>query len=159
VRALASAAFGLFAAWTLTVLMLHVLGPWLAAIGEANPPDVQAGITTAVIIFIFVASQAGLLLAGFIIARGFRLPQGRIAAQRMPMEAGPASSSSVVLSRPAQLAEQLRSRLEVYQPPSRSDVLAVAVSGRPRAQAWDAPRLGELYRRPQVARHQRRREA
>ncbi len=159
VRALAAAAFGLFACWTLTVLILHVLEPWLAALGETNPPDVQAGITTAVIVFIFAASQAALLLAGFVIARGFRLSLGRTPAAQMKMEVERAASSSIALSRPALLAEQLRARLEVHQPPSRGDVLAVAVSGRPRTEAWAAPRLGDLYRRPQVARHEKRRDA
>ncbi len=157
VRALATAAFGLFAGWTLTVLMLHALEPWIVAMGEAKPPDVQAGITTAVIVFIFAAGQAGLLLAGFVIARGFRLNPRRVAAAKMPVDAAPLASASIALSRPALLAQQLRAHTEIYQSRSRNEGLA-ALSHTPRAEAWAAPRLGELYRRPQVARQERRRE-
>jgi type IV secretion system protein VirB6 len=158
VRALATAAFGLCGGWTLNVLMLRALEPWLAALGEARVPDVQTGVTAAVIVFIFAVSQAGLLLAGFIIARGFRLNPVRAPAAKTRGEAEPAVFPPVMLSRPAQLAEHLRARIEVYQPQSRGEALAAAVSHSPRAEAWAAPRLGELYRRPQPARHERRRD-
>jgi type IV secretion system protein VirB6 len=163
VRALAAAAFGLFGGWTLTVLTLHALAPWLSALSKSGPlgaADVQIGITTAVIVFVFAASQAGLLLAGFIIARGFRLApqQGRLANPR-PARETVSMGSMLPVSRPSRLAEQLQFRTEIYETPGRNGVLAAALSRGPRLEAPPAPRLGDLYRRPAISRHEPRREA
>jgi type IV secretion system protein VirB6 len=159
VRAIAAAAFGLAGGWTVTVLMLHALEPWLAALAEANVPDIQTGITTAVIVFIFAASQAAFVLAGFVIARGFRLNLESKRAARANPEPESAAAVAPPLSRPALLAEQLKSRVETHEAAGRSFALEAAVSRSPHREAWAAPRLGDLYRRPQVARHAQRREA
>ncbi len=76
VRALAASAFGLLSTWTLSILMLHTIAPWLDALSDPGAnglPDAQTGVTTAVIVLVFAASQFGALLAGIVIARGFRL--------------------------------------------------------------------------------------
>ena len=83
VRALAASAFGLLSAWSLTILMLHAAEPWLDSLadGGANGlADPHTGVTTAIIVLVFCAAQFGLMLAGIMIARGFRLPVPRAAA-------------------------------------------------------------------------------
>ena len=90
VRALGACAFGLISAWSLTVLMLHAVQPWmdsLSDIGANGIADARAGITTAIIVLVFCAAQFALLLAGIVIARGFRLPAATRAATPAPAPA------------------------------------------------------------------------
>lgn len=157
VRALTAAAFALFGAWTLTVLMLHVLEPWLAALAQRGAdglPEVQIGLTTATIVFVFAASQAILLLAGIVIARGFRLDLGRPGRQAMsaPGRDGAAwSAPRDLLSRPAQLAEQLQRRDDPYAGFGRNHG-AVARDSRTASGPLAGAHLADFYRRPAVAR-------
>ncbi len=112
VRALAACAFGLLSAWSLTVLMLHAVDPWLDALADVGAnglADARTGITAAIIVLVFCAAQLGLMLAGIMIARGFRLPSRapRAASQTMAHQAMPASTPLDLISRPARLAELL----------------------------------------------------
>jgi type IV secretion system protein VirB6 len=162
IRALAAAAFGLFGAWTLIVLTLHALAPWLSALSERNEtglPDAQIGITTSVIVFIFAASQAGILLAGFMIARGFRLNFGRSSGPHPARDAAHAPPPVTLVSRPARLAEQLQLREEAYPYLSRTGAVAGGAGLRRLEIPLAAARpLGDFARRPAVTRHDRRRE-
>ena len=160
VRALASAAFGLTSAWTLTILMLHALEPWLRALGqvdETGMPSFQIAITTAVIVFVFAASQAGLLLAGLVIARGFRLGARAPTAAAPAQQPGSNASSFEMISRPARLAEQLQRLGDSHSWTERPLLVAAAARGgrsAAGAPAVNAQYPGDLYRRPAVSRNQ-----
>lgn len=157
VRAIAAAAFALFGAWTLTVLMLHVLEPWLVALarrGADGLPVGQIGLTTATIVFVFAASQASLLLASIVVARGFRLNFRGQERHGAPAPAGDGSASFApreLLSRPAQLAEQLQRRDEPYAAMG-STRWAVARDSRSAGGVLPAADLADFYRRPAIAR-------
>lgn len=115
VRALAAAGFALLSGWTLIVLMLSALQPWLVELAQqqqAQNIDVQTAITTAAIVFVFAAAEAGLVLAGIMVARGFELRLTRRRSADVPTAQG---SRTIVqptpfelASRPARLAEQLQ---------------------------------------------------
>jgi type IV secretion system protein VirB6 len=161
VRALAGAAFALLSAWSLSALMLNVLDSWLAALDLRNAdglPDVQIAITTAAIVFVFAVSQLGLLLAGLVIARGFRLsfaPRRESPAQeaiRAPVNLH--SSVECTSSRSSTLADPLERAGETSVLTARSVATASAsraMNGRNASAgiAVQAPHLGDLtYRRP-----------
>ena len=46
--------------------------------------DARTGITAAIIVLVFCAGQFALLLAGIVIARGFRLPGAAARRERTP---------------------------------------------------------------------------
>ncbi|HMH65050.1 MAG TPA: type IV secretion system protein, partial [Rhizomicrobium sp.] len=160
VRALGACAFGLLSAWSLTVLMLHAVQPWMDAlsdVGAGGLADAHTGITAAIIVLVFCASQFALLLAGIMIARGFRLPaRSRPAAQAIAPQAETMASPLDMISRPARLAEQL-ARHEA--PASYADRTAAMVAGTAYATRSSAVLaaaasggVGDLYRRPAVRR-------
>jgi type IV secretion system protein VirB6 len=156
VRALAAAAFGLLSTWTLTVLMLHAVRPWLEALSPGGIPDARTGITTAIIVLIFSASQFGALLAGIAIARGFRVSAHRTAAPATAADIQVSSSPLDLISRPARLAEQLTQPAASVTWMDRAGATAAATQMVRRdaaagATAASVP-LGDLYRRPAVTR-------
>ena len=57
--------------------MLHVIEPWLFELAGQRQfgalPDGQLAMSSVAIVLVFSASQVGLALAGFMIARGFSL--------------------------------------------------------------------------------------
>jgi type IV secretion system protein VirB6 len=167
VRALCVAAFALLSTWTLVVLMLGALDPWLTELLQQTTSgqiDVQTAMTTASIVFVFTASQLGLVVIGAIVALGFRLnPRIRASITQSRAVEAPVNGTvpQALLSRPARLAEQL------YQMPSAAafphgTVTAVrSVSSRrtPVGSAYsgfDIIRSGDWYRRPVVSRTPRR---
>jgi type IV secretion system protein VirB6 len=162
VRALAACAFGLISSWSLSVLMLHAIQPWLEALsdpGVNGMPDAQTGVTTSVIVLVFAASQFGALFAGIVIARGFRLAANpRPARANATAEAAQALMPLDMVSRPARLAEQL-ARTET--PQSDRAVAAGANIAHARREGASptlaaAPvHIGDLYRRPAVRRDAR----
>lgn len=162
VRALGACAFGLISAWSLTVLMLHAVQPWmesLSEIGAGGIADARTGITAAIIVLVFCASQFALLLAGIVIARGFCLPGAARAAQA-PAPAPQATTMTLpldMISRPARLAEQM-GRLETSSVTTdRAAASATAASaGRATVMAAAQGRIGDMYRRPAVNREVRR---
>jgi type IV secretion system protein VirB6 len=165
VRALAASAFGLLSAWSLTVLMLHAVQPWLDAlsdVGAGGLADAHTGITAAIIVLVFCASQFGLLLAGIVIARGFRLPAAKPAATSQAAAPGAASAAMPLdmISRPARLAEQLGRHdapaSYVERASATAATLAHAGRGSSVAAAVTPGRIGDLYRRPAVNREARR---
>jgi len=164
-RALAASAFGLLSAWSLTVLMLHAVQPWLDALSDVGAnglADAHTGITAAIIVLVFCASQFGLLLAGIVIARGFRLPAARRTATSQA--AAPQTASAAMpldmISRPARLAEQLGRHDASSVTADRAGATAANVVRAGRGSsvaATSAPgHIGDFYRRPAVTRTARR---
>ena len=163
VRALGACAFGLLSAWSLTVLMLHAVQPWLDALSDVGAnglADAHTGITAAVIVLVFCASQFGLLLAGIVIARGFRLPAARRSATNQT--AAPQAESIAMpldmISRPARLAEQLahQGAPSAYTDRAGTTAAAAVAASRSGAAVAAPGRIGDLYRRPAVSREARR---
>jgi type IV secretion system protein VirB6 len=167
VRALAACAFGLVSAWSLTILMLHAAEPWLNALGEVGAngmADPHTGITTAIIVLVFSAAQLGLLLAGVMIARGFRLPSRLPRATSQTTTATQTAMAAMpldLISRPARLAEQLshyQDTQALYG--ERTYATAASVTYARREESGPVPtietRIGDSYRRPVVRREGRR---
>ncbi len=162
-RALGAAAFALLSTWTLSVLMLDALDPWLAELAQqatSGQMAVQTAMTTASIVFVFTASEVGLIVVGGIVALGFRLAPRAVGnlAQKSVIEA-PVSSSAppTLLSRPARLAEQLYRLPSAAALASGTSAAARAVAaGRASAAAAypgsEPARHSDWYRRPTVSR-------
>jgi type IV secretion system protein VirB6 len=163
VRALGACAFGLISAWSLTVLMLHAVQPWmdsLSDIGAGGIADARTGITAAIIVLVFCAAQFALLLAGIVIARGFRLPGAVRTAAAAPAPALQAATMALpldMISRPARLAEQLgRGEAPAVYADRAAATGAAAIAGRATVVAAAPGRIGDMYRRPAVNREARR---
>ena len=165
VRALAACAFGLLSAWSLTILMLHAVEPWLNAladVGSNGLADARTGITAAIVVLVFCAAQLGLMVAGIMIARGFRLPgrAPRTASQMMVHQAMPASTPLELISRPARLAELLahQDTAAIYGERTLATATSVTHTRREGSSPGAAveTRIGDSYRRPAVRREGRR---
>jgi type IV secretion system protein VirB6 len=153
VRALGAAAFASLSAWALIVLMLAVLEPWLIAMARQraeNVLDVSTAVTTASIVFVFAASQAALVIAGAVIALGFRLNLTRQAPDR-EAAARPERAAVHSVSRAEHLAEQLRrDSASVF---TRSGVTASAARAmRSDPSFTPTTRIGDAGRRPAITR-------
>ena len=158
VRALGACTFGLIGAWSLTILMLHAVQPWmesLSDIGANGIADARTGITAAIIVLVFCASQFAALFAAIVIARGFRLP-GAVRTTSEPAALAPAAVAANpldMISRPARLAEQL-GRFETSSTTTDRTTAAASagIAGRGPAVAAPQGRIGDMYRRPAVNR-------
>ena len=153
VRALLASAFAALAAWTLILLMLRVVDPWLAGLAqdrEINRLDVQAAMSAASVVFVFTGAQVGVVIAALVIAMGFRF------GVRRPVEAAaagpayaPAPAAAELTSRATILAEQLRRFEASFAPRER---VAGASAGRGAAapagmEPLSAPLAGDVWRR------------
>jgi type IV secretion system protein VirB6 len=165
VRALAASAFGLLSGWSLTVLMLHAVQPWMDALSDVGAnglADARTGITAAIIVLVFCAAQIGLALAGVMIARGFRLPahSPRAASQAAATQTAQAFLPLDLISRPARLAEQMahQDTSTVYGERANATATSVAFARREGSNpvATGPARIGDSYRRPAVTREGRR---
>ncbi|MBW8709364.1 MAG: type IV secretion system protein [Alphaproteobacteria bacterium] len=163
VRALGVCAFGLISAWSLTVLMLHAVQPWmdiLSEVGAGGIADARTGITAAIIVLVFCASQFALLLAGIVIARGFRLPGAARQPAATPAPAVRGADMALpldMISRPARLAEQLgRGEAPAAYAERAVTAGAAAMAGRGAVAAASPARIGDMYRRPAVTNEARR---
>jgi type IV secretion system protein VirB6 len=166
VRALAASAFGLLSGWSLTVLMLHAVDPWmdkLSDVGANGLSDARTGVTAAIIVLVFCAAQFGLMLAGIMIARGFRLPSRtpRAASQAAVMQTAQTLMPLDLISRPARLAEQLAHPETSTAYGERIHATATSVTyarreGSSGPTAAGPARIGDSYRRPAVTREGRR---
>ncbi|HUE62835.1 MAG TPA: type IV secretion system protein [Rhizomicrobium sp.] len=165
VRALAASAFGLLSAWSLTILMLHAVEPWLDSLADGGTnglADPHTGVTTAIIVLVFCAAQLGLMLAGIMIARGFRLPSraSRATSRTDAAYTAPAAMPLDMISRPARLAEQLAHQETTSLYGERTHATATSVTyARREGSGPAAPvesRIGDSYRRPAVRREGRR---
>jgi type IV secretion system protein VirB6 len=166
VRTLVACAFGLLSAWSLTILMLHAAEPWLKTLSEVGAnglADPHTALTTAIIVLVFCAAQLGLMLAGVMIARGFRLPAraARVTSQTTAITQTAQSVSPLdMISRPARLAEQMK----LLDMPESSGERALATAagvtysrreGSANPVATIETRIGDSYRRPAVRREGR----
>jgi type IV secretion system protein VirB6 len=165
VRALAAAAFGLLSGWSLTVLMLHAVDPWMDALSDVGAnglSDARTGVTAAIIVLVFCAAQFGLMLAGIMIARGFRLPSRvpRAASQAAATQTAQALLPLDLISRPARLAEQLahQETSAAYGERTHAPATSVTYARREGSSpvASSPARIGDSYRRPAVMREGRR---
>ena len=161
VRALGACAFGLISAWSLTILMLHAVQPWmesLSDIGANGIADARTGITAAIIVLVFCASQFAVLLAAIVIARGFRLPGATRTATATAVAAPAAVANPLdMISRPARLAEQLgRFETSSVTTDRTAAAASAAIAGRGPVMAAAQGRIGDMYRRPAVNREARR---
>lgn len=168
VRALAASAFGLLSAWSLAILMLHAAEPWLNALAETGAnglPEPHTAITTAIIVLVFSAAQLGLMLAGIMIARGFRLPSRTPRLTSHTSQTLNATAQTVMpldlISRPARLAEQLalQETTSIYGGRTHAAAISVTYSRREGSGPAATPvetRLGDSYRRPAVRREGQR---
>ena len=163
VRALTAAALALLCTWTLSILMLDAITPWLAAL-EEPAPLAQSGITAAMIVLVFAFGQIALVLAAIMIARGFRLsgPVRRMPAATTDRTVRPSVTQETPL-RPALLSEQLaRSELPTAWV-GRATLAAASVAGGARREpamgvaTAATARIGDLYRRPAVGKREGRR--
>jgi type IV secretion system protein VirB6 len=153
VRALAASAFALLSGWVLIVLMLSALQPWLVELAgqqDAGHIDVQTAITTSAVVFVFAAAEAGLVLAGIIVARGFDLRVARRSADTRQARGSGAQSQLTpfeLSSRPARLAEQLQQRdaREVWSNRAAATARLATPASRT-VRAGDVP-TGAAYRR------------
>ena len=165
VRALAASAFGLMSDWSLTVLMLHAVNPWMDALSDVGAnglADARTGVTAAIIVLVFCAAQIGLMLAGIMIARGFRLSARapRTAHQTVTQQTAQTLLPLDLISRPARLAEQLGHRESSTVHDERAHATAAGMLYARRegsSPVAAAPRrIGDSYRRPAVTRDGRR---
>lgn len=157
VRALAAAAFALLSGWTLIVLMLSALQPWLVELAsqqDAGHLDVQTAITTSAIVFVFAAAEAGLVLAGIMVARGFDLRFARRRGDAPAAQGSRATSQPTpfeLASRPARLAEQLQQLDSRAAWTSRSAATARGATAPARtARMGDVPTSTAYRRVPKV---------
>ena len=161
VRALVGAALSLTSTWTLNVLMLSAMEPWLIALAKRDItgyPDSQVAVATSAIVFVFAASQVGMLLAGIAISHGFQLHflrRGSAQGTRPDRDADTLLTAQERMSRPARLAEQLQRQVTSTPWLDRSarstEALRDAKPMLP-AGSFSAARTEDLYRRPAVTR-------
>ncbi|MGA0605137.1 type IV secretion system protein [Phenylobacterium sp. VNQ135] len=161
VRALVAAALVPLVAWTLIILMLAVLEPWIALLAQqriGQKLDPQTAMSAAALVFVFAAGQAALVIGACVMAFGFRLPSpGRASAIPGGTQAGPSAAEAPAIPPPSR-AEQLALNLQRdhAQAATRSragEAAAAAAAGAQRAVSVtmaEAPRLGDGYRRPTV---------
>ena len=164
VRALVASAFGLLSGWSLTVLMLHAVQPWMDALSDVGAnglADARTGVTAAVIVLVFCAAQFGLALAGIMIARDFRLPaRAQRATSQTVTQSTQVAMPLDMITRPAQLAEQLARQISPAVHDERAQAAALSVTYARREgsnpTAASPTRIGDSYRRPAVTRGGRR---
>jgi len=157
VRALLASALTLLCTWALIVMMLAALEPWLielTAQQAAGRLDVQTAITTASVVFVFAAAEAGLVVASIMVARGFSVGFARrLAERRTDGTAGGAAKQTPfeLVTRPARLAEQMQQLDASATWANRPAAAARAVGASTViARTAEAPRLGMVYRRMAV---------
>jgi type IV secretion system protein VirB6 len=162
VRALVAAGMISLTGWTLTVLVLDALEPWLDTLaeqGRSNLVDPPTAVTAAAVVFVFAAGQIGVALAGGLVALGLRLPLAREtgpgAARAPGLDAvGPEPAPAELISRTARLADQLRRPDPRISRAGQTAGAVAAMAGAVRARGGEAEpafeRVGDLYRRPAV---------
>jgi type IV secretion system protein VirB6 len=163
VRAMAACAFGLLSTWSLAVLMLRAAQPWIIALTDVDAngiADPRTGLTAAIIVLVFCASQFGLLVLGVMIARGFNLPaaSGILDSQGSVPRTTTYDSPLEMISRPAQLVEQLSRHDTSWRDGSRTSTAAGATHSIGLSTAglrYDSHGINEVYRRPTVTRKAR----
>ncbi|WP_296596766.1 type IV secretion system protein [Phenylobacterium sp.] len=161
-RAITASALIPMVAWVLIVLMLSVIDPWVAALGEQRVGlqlDPQTTMSAAALVFVFAAGQAALVIGASVMAFAFRLPtmngdQGSRGAATTPAQA--AGPQTIPLpSRAERLALDLQRDQAQAASRSRTASAAAAASAASAAATRNVSvtldetrRLGDTYRRP-----------
>lgn len=163
VRALAGSALSLLVGWALLVMLLVVLGPWLAALAEqrqAQVLDPRTATSLAALILVFAVGQGVLILAAWVAALGLKM--GTAAAViSAPTSAGASSARPEpsapppAASRADRLAQALTQDGQRFESRVREVTLAGAAA-RPATVQAVGPRpadtIGGSYRRPVATR-------
>jgi len=163
-RALAASAMVPMVAWLLIVLMLVVLDPWIATlgqqrVGQLTPQTAQNAQSAAALVFVFAAGQLALVIGACVMAFGFRLPTfSRDRGARSGAAAtNPADATPIVVqpSRAERLAQDLQRDQAQAAARSRSASVAAAAAAASTASTrhvsvsvHETRRLGDAYRRP-----------
>ena len=152
-RALVGAALVPLLGWTTTLILLVTVEPWvddLAAGRTAGSLNPDMADTVSLMINVFAAAQAALVVGALVLASGLSLRRGSRETAAPPPAAIPASGAST-LSRPAQLALALgRQGAAGERVTTRSiggATQVVSSSGASGAAVSVAPRTGNAYRR------------
>ena len=133
VRAMAAAALVSAGTWTLILLMLRVLEPWLVTLAqqrELKALDPRTAMTAASIVEVFTAAQIGMVLLAAGVAFAFRL----------------GSTPRVIASAPERGPERWAVRWRARARAGRAD-LARRPPGRPAAPLRSPPRGPRARRR------------
>jgi type IV secretion system protein VirB6 len=162
-RALAAAMLAPLVCWVTTSLLLVTLGPRIDTLAQqraAHAIDLTTAASAATLVMIFAAAQGLLVLAGLLIAGGFRLRQGRLSTLYQPADQVTVQDARtrIALSTRAQASAR-----EAAQPGARPGgealvmgrAAAAAPAGRDGTDAAAPPRtgrLGEAYSRAMVMR-------
>ena len=163
VRAMAAAAMVSAGTWTLILLMLRVLEPWLVTLAqqqELKALDPRTAMAAASIVEVFTAAQAGMVLLAAGVAFAFRLGSAprMIATAQSARSAAPSDrergrAPAELISRAGLLADQLRRFDPLLEARGR---VGEARAGAARSSAAPQARSAMLepdgaYRRPAAA--------
>lgn len=157
-RALLVASVAPLGAWTLIVLELTALEPWLVALAQQKRDavlDSQTALTAAALVFVFALAQAAFLGLAAIIGGGFKLPSASLSVRGATSTAVNIEPSHYpTQSRPQALAQRLQRSATTA---AFDEAAAVEIGGRRTAFAGvgrqaqlPGPHLGDSYRRPTV---------
>lgn len=159
-RSLAGAALTLLVGWSLIIVLLVVLSPWLSALAdqrEALALDTRTASSVSALVLVFAVGQGLLILAAWVAALGLRLPPAVAPPVRgvSPATAGPEPAAAAVASRADRLAQALTRDEARFE--SRSRIVVRPTSGTsPAASGPPGPGLrrsiGDSYRRPVAGR-------
>ncbi|MFM8375389.1 MAG: type IV secretion system protein, partial [Phenylobacterium sp.] len=156
VRALAGSALTLMVGWTLLVLLLVVLTPWLTTLSQQREAQaLEPGMATslAALVLVFAVGQGVLVLAAWVAAVGFRpgaSPRALVAAPP-PAPRPDAQPAPSFISRADRLAQALASEGQRSDFRTREVRLAgggARVTPVPAAGPRPPEALGGSYRRP-----------
>jgi type IV secretion system protein VirB6 len=158
VRAMAAAAITPMVAWLLIVLMLSVIEPWVATLGEqrlAQRLNPQTAMSAAALVFVFAAGQLALVAGACVMAFAFRLPSPRLDRERLSggQAAGAAGPSGAmpIPSRAERLAFDLQRDQAQATARGRAATAAAAAAAPSSRQVSvsidETRRLGDAYRR------------
>jgi type IV secretion system protein VirB6 len=161
VRALAGSALSLMVGWVLLVLLLVVLGPWLAALAEqreAQALQPRMATSLAALVLVFAVGQGILVAAAWVAALGLRMGLGARTAAAPAAASAPRTepaTSSFPVSRADRLSQALAQEAQRTELRVR-EIGAAGASVRagpvPAAGPRPSDTLGGSYRRPVVSR-------
>lgn len=162
VRALAGSALTLLVGWSLIVMLLVVLAPWLAALAdqrEAQALEPRLATSLSAIVLVFAVGQGVLLVAAWVAALGLRLGSpakgpSASAAATVPSGRDP-GATSLQVSRADRLAQALAQDGQRVESRVREVSVASGVARTapaPAAPVRPSETIGGTYRRPAASR-------
>jgi type IV secretion system protein VirB6 len=158
VRALGAAALILLLGWLGVVLLLSVLEPWLIALAREQQSGqllTQTATSAAALVAVFSVGQVGLLIAACVMAFGFKIKSAAagIGRRLSPTAAPEPAPVTPEPSRAQRLAFNLQRDPAYAETRARPVQLAAATASATRqtVEVKQTPRLGDDYRRPEIA--------